>query len=90
MQYDRVPNKKAKVRGMPRKPVEPSQLKAFSPLDGLKMENLKALARKTSIEEIAGGRFIFMSCAMRTKSSRSSTAAPAKRDRPSRRSSRVP
>jgi CRP-like cAMP-binding protein len=28
-------------------------------LDGLKMENLKALARKTSIEEIAGGRFIF-------------------------------
>jgi CRP-like cAMP-binding protein/rhodanese-related sulfurtransferase len=59
MQYDRVPNKKAKVRGMPRKPVEPSQLKAFSPLDGLKMENLKALARKTSIEEIAGGRFIF-------------------------------
>ncbi|UCC14960.1 MAG: cyclic nucleotide-binding domain-containing protein [Gammaproteobacteria bacterium] len=44
---------------MPRKPVEPSQLKAFSPLDGLKMENLKALARKTSIEEIAGGRFIF-------------------------------
>lgn len=44
---------------MPRKPIEPSQLKAFSPLDGLKMENLKALARKTSIEEIAGGRFIF-------------------------------
>ena len=44
---------------MPRKPIEPSQLKGFSPLDGLKMENLKALARKTAIEEVAGGRFIF-------------------------------
>jgi CRP-like cAMP-binding protein/rhodanese-related sulfurtransferase len=44
---------------MPKKPIDPAQLKALSPLDGLKGENLKALARKTFIEEIAGGRYIF-------------------------------
>lgn len=44
---------------MAKKPIEPAQLKALSPLDGLKGENLKALARKTSIEEVPAGRFIF-------------------------------
>jgi len=47
------------VTGMPKKPVDPAQLKALSPLDGLKGENLKALARKTFVEEVAGGRYIF-------------------------------
>jgi CRP-like cAMP-binding protein len=44
---------------MAKKPIEPAQLKALSPLDGLKGENLKALARKTFIEEVPAGRFLF-------------------------------
>ncbi len=59
MQYDRAPNKGPRVSGMPKKPIDPVQLKPLSPLDGLKAENLKALARKTVIEEITGGRHIF-------------------------------
>jgi CRP-like cAMP-binding protein len=59
MQYERVPDKNPKVSTMPKKPIEPAQLKALSPLDGLKAENLKALARKTFIEEVQGGRFLF-------------------------------
>lgn len=34
-------------------------LRAFSPLDGLKNENLRALARKTSLRELTQGRLLF-------------------------------
>jgi CRP-like cAMP-binding protein len=34
-------------------------LKTFSPLDGLKAENLHALARKTHIRELSAGRLLF-------------------------------
>ena len=39
--------------------VELSILRAFSPLDGLKNENLRALARKTVIRELPQGRVLF-------------------------------
>jgi CRP-like cAMP-binding protein len=39
--------------------VELSVLRAFSPLDGLKKENLGALARKTAIRELPHGRVLF-------------------------------
>jgi CRP-like cAMP-binding protein len=39
--------------------VEPAFLRAFSPLDGLKNENLRALARKTVLRELAQGRLLF-------------------------------
>ena len=39
--------------------VELSVLRAFSPLDGLKNENLRALARKTVIRELTEGRVLF-------------------------------
>ena len=39
--------------------VELDVLRAFSPLDGLKNENLRALARKTVIRELTQGRFLF-------------------------------
>ena len=44
---------------MPAKSLDVSQLKAFSPLDGLKAENLRALAEKTKLQELPGGRFLF-------------------------------
>ncbi len=34
-------------------------LRAFSPLDGLKNENLRALARKTTVRELGQGRLLF-------------------------------
>ena len=34
-------------------------LRSFSPLDGLKVENLRALARKTVVRELAQGRLLF-------------------------------
>jgi CRP-like cAMP-binding protein len=34
-------------------------LRSFSPLDGLKNENLRALARKTALRELAQGRILF-------------------------------
>jgi len=34
-------------------------LRSFSPLDGLKAENLRALARKTTIRDLAQGRLLF-------------------------------
>lgn len=40
-------------------PVEAATLKVFSPLDGLKAENLQALARKTQMKEIGAGRLLF-------------------------------
>lgn len=36
-----------------------AHLRAFSPLNGLKAENLRALAEKTVVQEIPGGRFLF-------------------------------
>jgi CRP-like cAMP-binding protein len=41
------------------RPVDISILTAFSPLDGLKAENLHALARKTQIRELESGRTLF-------------------------------
>src|SRR5215218_3099323 len=40
-------------------PLELNQLRVFSPLDGLKNENLRALARKTTLRELAQGRLLF-------------------------------
>jgi CRP-like cAMP-binding protein/rhodanese-related sulfurtransferase len=44
---------------MDERPVEISILKSFSPLDGLKKENLHALARKTQIRSLDSGRTLF-------------------------------
>jgi CRP-like cAMP-binding protein len=44
---------------MDERPVELSILKNFSPLDGLKAENLLALARKTHIRDLGAGRVLF-------------------------------
>ncbi|MFZ2508275.1 MAG: cyclic nucleotide-binding domain-containing protein [Steroidobacteraceae bacterium] len=41
------------------KPVEMDVLRSFSPLDGLKRENLHALARKTRLQELDAGRVLF-------------------------------
>jgi CRP-like cAMP-binding protein/rhodanese-related sulfurtransferase len=40
-------------------PLDPKVLRAFSPLDGLKNENVRALARKTAIRELPQGRLLF-------------------------------
>ena len=39
--------------------LELSVLRTFSPLDGLKSENLRALARKTTVRELGQGRLLF-------------------------------
>jgi CRP-like cAMP-binding protein len=44
---------------MDERPVDLSVLKTFSPLDGLKGENLHALARKTQIKTLDVGRVLF-------------------------------
>ncbi len=44
---------------MEERPVELSVLRSFSPLDGLKSENLLALARKTNLRSLAAGRVLF-------------------------------
>jgi CRP-like cAMP-binding protein len=44
---------------MDEKPVDLALLKQFSPLDGLKAENLHALAKKTSVRELPAGRPLF-------------------------------
>jgi CRP-like cAMP-binding protein len=41
------------------KTLDTAQLKSFSPLDGLKAENLRALSEKTKVHELPGGRFLF-------------------------------
>ena len=41
------------------KPVELDILRGFSPLDGLKRENLHALAKKTRLQELDSGRVLF-------------------------------
>jgi CRP-like cAMP-binding protein len=44
---------------MEERPVDLALLKTFSPLDGLKAENLHALARKTQVREMDSGRVLF-------------------------------
>jgi CRP-like cAMP-binding protein len=44
---------------MESKPLELGLLRSFSPLDGLKSENLHALARKTVLRELTAGRLLF-------------------------------
>src|SRR5450432_883037 len=44
---------------MDERPLDLAILKTFSPLDGLKAENLHALARKRHIRELAAGRLLF-------------------------------
>jgi CRP-like cAMP-binding protein len=44
---------------MESKPLELGLLRSFSPLDGLKSENLHALARKTVMRELSTGRLLF-------------------------------
>jgi CRP-like cAMP-binding protein len=44
---------------MDERPVDLSVLKTFSPLDGLKAENLHALARKTQVRTLDAGRVLF-------------------------------
>jgi CRP-like cAMP-binding protein len=44
---------------MESKPLSPGLLRSFSPLDGLKPENLQSLARKTSVRELSAGRLLF-------------------------------
>ncbi|HEV8330069.1 MAG TPA: cyclic nucleotide-binding domain-containing protein [Steroidobacteraceae bacterium] len=44
---------------MESKPLELGLLRSFSPLDGLKSENLHALARKTVLRELTTGRLLF-------------------------------
>jgi CRP-like cAMP-binding protein len=44
---------------MDEKPVDLALLKQFSPLDGLKAENLHALAKKTAIRDLPAGRQLF-------------------------------
>jgi len=44
---------------MESKPLELGLLRSFSPLDGLKPENLHSLARKTMVRELTTGRLLF-------------------------------
>jgi CRP-like cAMP-binding protein len=44
---------------MDERPIDLAILKTFSPLDGLKAENLHALARKTQILDLQAGRLLF-------------------------------
>src|SRR4030081_1508235 len=44
---------------MDERPLDLAVLRTFSPLDGLKAENLHALPRKTHIRELAAGRVLF-------------------------------
>jgi CRP-like cAMP-binding protein len=44
---------------MESKPVEIGLLRSFSPLDGMKRENLHSLARKTALRELSAGRLLF-------------------------------
>lgn len=44
---------------MESKPLDPKVLRSFSPLDGLKPENLHSLARKAASRELPSGRLLF-------------------------------
>src|SRR5688572_5410104 len=41
------------------KALDIAQLKSFSPLDGLKGDNLRSLVKKTTIRELPAGRLLF-------------------------------
>lgn len=41
------------------RPVDVALLRRFSPLDGMKNENLMALARKVSVSQLAANRILF-------------------------------
>ncbi len=47
------------MKDLDEKPVELDVLRSFSPLDGLKRENLHALSRKTRLQEMDAGRVLF-------------------------------
>jgi CRP-like cAMP-binding protein len=47
------------IGNMEEKPVELDVLRSFSPLDGLKRENLHALSRKTRLQQMDSGRVLF-------------------------------
>ena len=47
------------MKDLEEKPVELDILRSFSPLDGLKRENLHALSRKTRLQELDAGRVLF-------------------------------
>jgi len=44
---------------MESKPLELGLLRSFSPLDGLKSENLQSLARRTALQKLTAGRYLF-------------------------------
>jgi CRP-like cAMP-binding protein len=44
---------------MDSKPIDIGLLRSFSPLDGMKRENLYSLARKTTLRELSAGRLLF-------------------------------
>src|SRR5579864_6014892 len=44
---------------MENEPLDPRLLRTFSPLDGLKKENLLALSKKTTLKELPAGRLLF-------------------------------
>ena len=44
---------------MESKPIDLGLLRSFSPLDGMKRENLHSLARKAQVRELAVGRLLF-------------------------------
>src|SRR5690606_27372645 len=46
-------------RTMESKPIDLGLLRSFSPLDGMKRDNLHSLARKASLRELSGGRPLF-------------------------------
>jgi CRP-like cAMP-binding protein len=48
-----------RLDGMEEKPVELDVLRNFSPLDGLKRENLHELSRKTRLQQLDSGRVLF-------------------------------
>jgi len=47
------------MKDLEEKPVELDILRSFSPLDGLKRENLHALSRKTRLQDLDAGRVLF-------------------------------
>jgi len=54
-----LPTRCLRLSSMDDKPVELEVLRGFSPLDGLKRENLFALSRKTRLQEMDAGRMLF-------------------------------
>ena len=54
-----LPSRCLRLSSMDDKPVELEVLRGFSPLDGLKRENLFALSRKTRLQEMDAGRMLF-------------------------------